>query len=141
MSYNVFSDFFQSIISCYEMVVLTKLAFQLPFLVFARFCIIDDILDVIVEVGVDQLKLRYTVLIVERDSRTIVYSLLEIVDTYIVTEDLSSPSSPTIRGVPVKPMKAAWGRAFLMFWANMSYWLRCASSVMTIMSERSESSR
>jgi hypothetical protein len=41
--------------------------------------------------------------------------------------------------VPVKPMKAAFGRALRMLAAKMSYWLRCASSVMTMMSDRVES--
>ena len=48
-------------------------------------------------------------------------------------------SSPAISGVPVKPMKAAFGRALRMFRASMSYWARWASSVMTMMSARSES--
>ena len=39
----------------------------------------------------------------------------------------------------MKPMKAAFGRALRMFSARVSYWLRWASSVMTMMSERSES--
>ena len=43
-------------------------------------------------------------------------------------------------GVPVKPMNAALGSALRMLSAKTSYWLRCASSVMTMMSGRSESS-
>ncbi len=39
----------------------------------------------------------------------------------------------------MKAMKAAFGSAVRMFRARMSYWLRCASSVMTMMSERRES--
>lgn len=48
-------------------------------------------------------------------------------------------SSPAIKGVPVKPINAALGSALLMFMVKTSYWLRCASSVMTMTSERSES--
>ena len=51
------------------------------------------------------------------------------------TEDLAKVK-PFLSGI--KPMKAAFGRAFRMFSANVSYWLRCASSVMTMMSERSD---
>jgi hypothetical protein len=40
--------------------------------------------------------------------------------------------------VPVKPMNAALGSAFRMFNASVSYWLRCASSVITMMSDRSD---
>ena len=36
----------------------------------------------------------------------------------------------------MKPMKAAFGSALRMFSARVSYWLRCASSVMTMMSSR-----
>ena len=36
-------------------------------------------------------------------------------------------------------MKAAFGSAARMLAARMSYWLRCASSVMTMMSLRVES--
>ena len=39
----------------------------------------------------------------------------------------------------MKPMKAALGSALRMFSASVSYWLRCASSVITITSWRSES--
>ena len=39
----------------------------------------------------------------------------------------------------MKPMNAALGRAFRMFNAKVSYWLRWASSVMTMMSDLSES--
>jgi hypothetical protein len=39
----------------------------------------------------------------------------------------------------VKPMNAAFGRACRMFRASVSYWVRWASSVITITSSRSES--
>ena len=46
---------------------------------------------------------------------------------------------PLIRGVPVKAINEAWGRAVRIFSASVSYWLRCASSVMTMISDRSVS--
>jgi hypothetical protein len=48
-------------------------------------------------------------------------------------------ASVAISGVPVKAMKAALGNARRMFAASTAYCERCASSVMTMMSERSES--
>ena len=80
------------------------------------------------------------VLVVERDGVAVIHRLLEVVDA---RRSRRRPrlvrSSPAISGVPVKPMKAAFGRAFRMFSAKVSYWLRCASSVMTMMSALSES--
>ena len=45
----------------------------------------------------------------------------------------------TMRGVPVKARNDALRRAVRMFRARVSYWLRWASSVMTMMSSRCES--
>jgi hypothetical protein len=91
-------------------------------------------LHVLVEVLVDQLQFGDAVLVVERDGGAVLHRLLEVVDADVIAEDLRVRSSPAISGVPVKPMKAALGRALRMLSASVSYWLRCASSVMTMMS-------
>ena len=111
-----------------------------PSCVLVELGLLEDLGQLLVEALVDELQLGDAVLVVERDRRAVLDRVAEVVDRDVVAELLrASAPRPTISGVPVKPMNAAFGSAWRMFSASVSYWLRCASSVMTITSSRSES--
>jgi hypothetical protein len=90
------------------------------------------------------LQLRDAVLVIERNGRAVLDGIAEVVDADVVTELLPGELLAHDQRVPVKPVKPmndAFGSARRMFSARVSYWLRCASAVMTMTSERSDGTR
>lgn len=137
MSNDVFSDPFQAIFSGDEMVFSGELPFQLPFLIVVQVGSVADVGNFFRQLVVGELKFRDSIFAVEGNRVLIVNGFFEVVDRYVFAEDFFGSLFIT-HGVPVKPMKAAFGRALRMLVAKMSYRLRCASSVITMMSDRVE---
>ncbi len=85
-------------------------------------------------------------LVIDRDGCTVINRPLDIINIDIITEYRRVLLSAISIGVPVKPMKEALGSASWRYLANPyeispvvplalapnPYWLRCASSAMTI---------
>ena len=94
--------------------------------------------------GLVERQLGQPALVVDRHGGAVLHRALDVVDADVVAEDRPrvGVGSNSI-GVPVKPMNEACGKASRMWRAKpsmKSYWLRCASSAITTMFRRSESS-
>jgi hypothetical protein len=137
--YHVLGYRLQAVVAGKQVILPPQHLLQLLFLLGVQVGILDQAVDVVVQVGVDQLQLGRAVLVEQRHRRAVLHRLLEVVNRYIIAEDLLGALLPAMSGVPVKARNIALGSAARMLSANVSYWLRCASSVSTITSERSVS--
>ena len=61
---------------------------QLRLLLGVEFGVLDQVVDVVVQVGVDELQLRRAVLVEQRHRGAVLDRLLEVVDRHVVAEDL-----------------------------------------------------
>src|SRR4051812_19307335 len=93
-------------------------------------------LQFLVKGGIGELRLGDTVLVVERDRRAVLDRLAEIVDADVVAEDLPCLLLPGHERRAGKPDERRVRQRVTMFIAKMSYWLRCALSVITMISGR-----
>ena len=98
-------------------------------------------LHVLVQVLVGELELRDAVLVEERHGRAVLDRLLEVVDADVVAEDLPGLLLAHDQRRAGEGDEGGVGQGVRMFRASVSYWLRCASSVMTMMSDRSREHR
>jgi hypothetical protein len=82
-------------------------------------------------------------LVVDRHRGLVGDGALDVVDADVIAEDRPRVRVRLSMGVPVKPMKLAFGKASRMCRARpsmRSYCERCASSAMTMMFRRGDSS-
>lgn len=76
---------FQSVIAGDKVVLPSKLSFQLRFLLVVKLSVLNQVVDVLVQVGVGQLQFRRAVLVKQRNGGAVLYRLL--VDGDVIAED------------------------------------------------------
>ena len=94
MPHDVLGHGVQPVVACEDMVLPPQLPFQLGLLLGIEFRLFDEIVDVFVEIRVHQLQLGGAVLVKERDRRSILDRLLEIVDGDVIAENILRPLLP-----------------------------------------------
>ena len=129
----------QAVVAGDQLVLLAEKPGELALLRLVEVGLLHDRHEVVAEGGVGDLELRDAVLVVERArSRGRRSTPRSCRSRRSRRTPRGSAPRPAISGVPVKPRNPAFGRALRMLSARVSYWVRCASSVMTITSSRSE---
>lgn len=125
--------------ACDELVLGREAPRQGTLLLLVELGLLEDVGELLAEALVDDLQLGDPVLVEQRNRRPVLDRVEEGVgrDVSPKTSRVRC-SSPAINGVPVKPRKLALGSARRMFSASVEYWVRWASSVMTMMSSRAE---
>ena len=78
----------QPIVAGDQVVLAPQPLLELLLLLLVEARVLDHRVDVVVEVGVDQLQLRRAVLVEQRHRRAVLHRLLEVVDRHVVAEDL-----------------------------------------------------
>ena len=100
---------------------------------------LEDPGELLVEALVDDLQLGDPVLVEERDRRAVLDRVAEVVGRDVVAEDLARAldlARDQRRAREAEEARVRQRRRMLS--ASVEYWLRCASSVITITSSRSE---
>lgn len=106
MRNDILRDGFQPIVASQQMILPAKFAFQLLLLLRIKFNFLDHFIDIFVQIRIDELQLRRTVLVEERYGGTVLNGLIErlirIFQTLIIedkafddklTELLSGPNT------------------------------------------------
>ena len=119
----------------------TEPARQASFGVLVEFGLLQQLGQLVGEVFVDDLQLGDAVLVVERDGGAVLDGVAEVVDADVVAELLAGQLLPGDQRCAGEAHEGSIGKRRRMLSASVSYWLRCASSVITMMSSRSEQHR
>jgi hypothetical protein len=100
---------------------------------------LEDRRELLVEALIDDLQLGDPVLVEERDRRAVLDRVAEVVGRHVVAEHLASALGLALDQRRARePEEAGVGQGAALLRARVAYWLRCASSVITITSSRSE---
>ena len=84
----------EAVITGDDLVLAAEFSFEFRLLLGIEFRLLDQIIDLIVQIGIHQLEFRCPILVEERHRRPILHRLLEVIDRDIVAEDLLRPLLP-----------------------------------------------
>ncbi len=134
---EVVGDLVQAVVGGDDLVVFAEQLLEQGLLVGIQLGLLDLGGDAVVEVQPRDAELLAAIFVHQLDRGAVLLRPLEVVARDIVAEDAPGQLVVLDSGVPVKPMKAAFGRATRMLRASLPAWVRCASSEITMMSSRS----
>ena len=87
MLHNVLRHRFQPVVAGDQVVLPAQHLLQLGLLVGVEIGIFDQSVDILVEVGIDELQFRRAVLVEQRHGGTVLNRLLEVVDRHVIAEN------------------------------------------------------
>ena len=82
-------DRLQPVVAGDQVVLPPQLALQPLLRFFGQVGFFDQLVDVVVQIGIVELQLRRAVLVEERHRRAVLHRLLEVVDRHVIAEDLA----------------------------------------------------
>src|SRR5665213_170159 len=91
MAHDVLRDNIEPVVARDKVILSPQFALEPSLLRIIEFRLFDKVVEIVVEVGVVEMKLRRTVLVVKRHRRAILDRLLEVVNGDVVAEEIPSP--------------------------------------------------
>ena len=88
MPHDVLCHRLQPVVAREQVILPVQLTLQPGFLFGVKFGILNQLVNVVIQIGIDELQFRRAVLVKQRHGRAVLHRLLEVVDRHVITEHI-----------------------------------------------------